>query len=296
MLGRARNVNATAKRVAAKTTFTMRHLWRQAMWGSAAVVALLVAILTSFTDTGSQRVATILSSLNLAPSSSYRSAQAGSQAAKHTLDPETAVRQLAQAVRGLGEDRDRMMTRLASLERNMDDMTGSITQQIEAAKAAAAQAPSAPWPSESSPAPAAPASVEFDGRADCAATGRPSVAVAAEPRDCAAAEQPASDAAAPAPSPAYGADIGNGASIKALRARWAEMRAAHAEIFDGLQPVVKMRDNARLQSNRTAIGGRAIRQRRWRGAAMCIACGFPAFLPADYVRRPASRRAMIGAL
>jgi len=241
MLGRAQNVNATAKRAAAKTTFTMQHLWRQALWGSAAAVALLVAILTGLSDTGSQRAGAILSSL--------RSGQAGSQTARHPFDAEAAARQLAQSVRGLAEDRDRMMTRLAAVERNVDDMTGSITRQIEAAKAAALPSP-APWPGDAPSAPTMQTNVE-----SVAAPIVPPLAGLESPLPpvsaASAAEQSVPDAAASATPPAYGADIGSAPSMKALRARWAGIHSAHAQIFEGLQPVVTVKDNSR--SNRLEL-------------------------------------------
>jgi hypothetical protein len=51
---------------------------------------------------------------------------------------------------------------------------------------------------------------------------------------------PATDTAASGP-PAYGADIGSSLSVKALRTRWAGLRAAHPQLFEGLQPVVSLR-------------------------------------------------------
>jgi hypothetical protein len=219
----------------------MQHLWRQALWGSAAAVALLVAILTGFSDSGSQRAASILSS--------FRSGQTGSQAARHAFDAEAAARQLAQSVRGLAEDRDRMMTRLTAVERNIDDMTGSITRQIEAAKAAA-QAPPAPWPGEATSAPTLQTNVESVAAPivpPLAGLESPLRAVSAAP----AGEQSAPDATGSVTPPAYGADIGGAPSMKALRTRWAGIHSAHAQIFEGLQPVVTVKDNAR--SNRLEL-------------------------------------------
>src|ERR1700678_3639640 len=68
MLEGARIKNATSKRPAAQTAFTMQRLWRQAVWGFIAAAALLLAIVAGFTDTGSQRAALMFSSLNGAPS------------------------------------------------------------------------------------------------------------------------------------------------------------------------------------------------------------------------------------
>ena len=251
MLGRAETVNATSKRVAARPTFTMQHLWRQALWGSAAAAALLVAILTSLSDVGSQRAAIILSSLNANSSPSSRSGQAGSQAASQAasrpLDAD-AARQLAQTVRGLAEDRDRIMTRLTAVEHNIDDMTGSITRQIEEAKAAAAQNLPPPWPTDAPPVPMTPASIE-----SVAAPMVPSLAESPPPATSltAAAEQAPAESAASVSPPAYGADIGSASSMKALHARWAGIHSAHAQIFEGLRPVVTLRDDPR--SNRIEL-------------------------------------------
>ncbi len=223
MQGRARHLNVTSKSVAGKQTPTVQRLWRHALWGSAATAALLVAILSGRGDSGGPRTAGIFSSLNFASSPS-QSGQAA-QAAPHLFDAESTTRQLALAVRGLTEDRDRLMTRLAAVEQDMGDMTGSIKNQIEAAKAAIAP----PWPDSAPPVPMTPA--------DIAAMVAP---VAPAPAD-----------ATPSGPPAYGADIGSGLSIKALHTRWAGLRAAHPHLFDGLQPVVSLRENQR--SNRMEL-------------------------------------------
>lgn len=241
MPGRAPIADATSKGGAAKATFTMQRLWRQAIWGSAAAAALLFAILAGRSDVGAQRAASLLSSWNLASPPALRpgqvGAQAANQAAPRPLDAEAGTRLLAQTVRGLAEDRDRMMTRLATLEHNLDDMTGSISQQIEAAKVASAPA-SSPWPSDEAPLPLTPATL--------AAMIAP---VAPPPAGLAMPLPP--DAAAPASPPAYGADIGRAPSMKALHAQWTALHSAHPELFEGLQPVVTLKDNSR--SNRAEL-------------------------------------------
>ena len=97
---------------------------RIALWGTTAATALLVAILTSRSDAGSQRIATTPGATRGAP---------------RQFDAESAARQLTQAVRGLTEDRDRLITRLAALEHSLGDITGAIAGQSEKATPAAAQ-------------------------------------------------------------------------------------------------------------------------------------------------------------
>ena len=146
MLTRAQFMSVTPRRVAAKPAFTMRKLERLALWGCAAAAAMFIAAIAGRSDIGTQRVA----SLFPAHSGSLRAAQSN-QAGAGPLDTEAATRELVQTVRGLTEDRDRLMTRLAAVERSLDDVTGSVTRQIEAAKT-----PS--WPSEAR-APATPAAI-----------------------------------------------------------------------------------------------------------------------------------------
>ena len=123
MAGQAQTANAAAKMVT-QPAFTMQSLCRIALWGTTAATALLVAILTSRSDAGSQRIATTPGATRGAP---------------RQFDAESAARQLTQAVRGLTEDRDRLITRLAALEHSLGDITGAIAGQSEKATPAAAQ-------------------------------------------------------------------------------------------------------------------------------------------------------------
>jgi hypothetical protein len=228
-------VNATSKKAGAQAPFTMQRLWRQALWGCIAAAALLLAILAGLSDIGSQRAKMLFASLNGASSSSPQIAptQAPSQPVSRSLDSDYVVRQLTQTVRGLVEDRDRMAKRLAALERNLDDMTGSISQQIEAAKAPSAP-PAISWiATATTPLVAAPETLASSGW-DLAPQ---------PPAPPAAAPLP--DVVAPATNGAYGAEIGSASSIKALHARWAGIRSAHLRILDGLTPVVALRENPR---------------------------------------------------
>ena len=247
MLGRGRVAGATPNRTATKATFTMGRLRHQALWGTAAAGALLGAVLAGFSDVGTQRAASLLFSLT---SPSPRPEQV---AARQALDGDAAARQLAQTVRGLAQDRDHIMTRIAALEHNLEDMTGSVSRQIEAAKAAGAEAPLVPWPDYAPPNSTPEASVET------VATPVVPPLAGLEPRPPTGAltpstgtGQPPDRVSAPSPvPPAYGADIGTARSRKALQARWMALRAAYGQVLDGLRPVVTVRDNPR--SNRIEL-------------------------------------------
>ena len=251
----------------------MQQFRQLALWGAVAAGALFLAILAGRSDTGLQRAATTFASLGGTPTAPVRPALAPAQIAPsppRPSDAEIAMRQLAQAVRGLNEDRDRILTRLTSVEHHIDDMTGSITKQIDAVKTAATAAAArnassaAEWPSgESPPVPTAPMTI-----AAVAATAAPPPAPAPDTQSQADAESPdtpvasgpvAAPLAKPAPAVpplppdrianelpvAYGADIAGAPSMKALHERWAALSKAYPQLFAGLTPLVTMRDNSK---------------------------------------------------
>lgn len=249
MAGRAQAANAAAKEVV-QPAFTMEKLWRMALWGTTAATALLVAILTTRSDAGSQRIAMGWTT----------------QGAPRQFDAEAAARQLAQSVRGLSDDRDRLTARLAAVEHGLDDITGAIARQgepaapsavqganptadLKTANAPAANAPMANAP-VANPAAAATAAAPPPWPADLAEPGMASPSAAAAPLVLPFAGLPpslsasASTPGAQAP-PAYGADLGSAVSIQALRARWAGTRSAHPQLFAGLQAVVMLDESGR---------------------------------------------------
>ena len=40
----------------------------------------------------------------------------------------------------------------------------------------------------------------------------------------------------------FGVDIGSGLTIQALRTRWAAIRTAHPQLFEGLEPIVSVKE------------------------------------------------------
>jgi hypothetical protein len=109
--------------------FDLRALLRLATWGCVAAVALMLAVLSSSIRSKHQTF--------VAPTATPQVPAATVALTTRQSEPDKAARQLSEAVSGLTADRDRLVARIASLERNLEDVTGSIKQQAVAAPASA---------------------------------------------------------------------------------------------------------------------------------------------------------------
>jgi hypothetical protein len=214
----------------------MRGLWRLAIWGTSAALALMLVVVSSYTENGSRRLATAWAS----PGKDGQKAPV--QLASRSPEAEAETRRLADTVRTLTADRDRLVARLGVLERNLEDMTGSIKRP-----------PGAPVPSPSTP---------TQSTAPTPATAAPAPAreAALSPAGPPATEvsPPAVSEPAPLPSPAgdnpeagkgeMGLDVGGATNSDGLRALWNSTKANHAALVEGLHPVVATRENNRTKS------------------------------------------------
>ena len=203
MADEVRLAKADLKRPAAAVPVTMHGLWRLVVWGSTAATALLIAVLSSRGVVGSQRAAVAASTLGGATVAVVQPAPTPPQPAARAFDAQAETKKLADAVRDLTADNDELKSRLAVVEHSVDDVTGSIARQAKAT------APP-PWPDNGPPVPATPAAI--------AAVVAPALPLPME----------------------YGVDIGSAVSIQALRARWAGIRSAHPQLFNGLAPTISL--------------------------------------------------------
>jgi hypothetical protein len=221
------SVQAAPHRPAAKRPFTILHLWRMTLWGTTAATALLVAVLTTRSEPGSQRMAALFSA----------NGSSEAQVATGPLDPQAQTRKLADAVRGLTRENSEFKSRLAAVEQNVNDITGSVAKQIATVKAETANT----WPGDAKPEPITPAiiaSIVTPAESASSGLGAPFPS----PPLTAPATQPAGEAENSAASPAsYGVDVGGALSIDVLRARWLGIRSAHRHLFEGLTPTVVLR-------------------------------------------------------
>jgi hypothetical protein len=200
MADEVRLAKADLKRPTAAVPVTMHGLWRLVVWGSTAATALLIAVLSSRGVVGSQRAAVAASTLGGGTVAIVQPAQPPQQAAVRAFDAQAETKKLAEAVHDLAADNDELKSRLAVVEHSVDDVTGSIARQANAT----------PWPEDGPPVPTTPAAI--------AAVLAPALPLPME----------------------YGVDIGSAVSIQALRARWAGIRSAHPQLFDGLAPTVSL--------------------------------------------------------
>lgn len=279
---------ATAKTVAAKPAAPaktsvladlasrrsqMQAIWRLCCWGAGAAAALTLVVLASRTDTGSQQLQVAFAQAR------EPEPQAVAAVPPRVVVDEAASRRLADAVRALTADRDRLNSRLASLERSFNDMTGSIKTVMQAN--AAAQ--SVKTPKEAEPekalvpiisAPAASASTASTQAASAPEAHAPVVAAAATAPPAASAPTPpraeppvaeqqvqevvplppvrvataaASDPASETPAPGkieYGMDLGSVMTLDGARAEWLKAKANYGPLLTGLHPLAAPRQRA----------------------------------------------------
>jgi hypothetical protein len=126
---------------AADAPLDMRRLRKLALWGTAAAATLTVAVLVGMSDTGMRRMSFAVASWGKPDRQETRLAGTPAQPAAPApvivqRDPEALAeaRRLAETVRAMAADRDRLQTRLSALERNFEDVTGSIKREISATR------------------------------------------------------------------------------------------------------------------------------------------------------------------
>ncbi|MCX7314984.1 MAG: hypothetical protein WCG92_16255 [Hyphomicrobiales bacterium] len=212
--------DASAKFAPIKRRFGLRDLLRVVLWGASAAAMLFVAVLAATTDVGRERLFVGMAEIReiVIPS--------GAKPVR-PLDANEG-RRLAETVRALTIDRDRLLERIASLEQTIDGVTGSIAR----VEKAASWATMPPVP----PAQAPPAA-------------------AVEPEEVTSSISPPNspaDVPMPPPQPGsivnkteFGLDLGGANSVEALRTAWTAALRRHGPLLEGLRPVVHMRERPR---------------------------------------------------
>src|SRR5262245_56306763 len=118
--------------------FEMRDLWRVALWGTVAAGAVLLAVFAGTTDRGNARLMAAAAHLRLVPPAPAPVMQAAPRP-----EESAEAKQLAEIVKTLAADRDRLMARLNSLERTLD-VTSAVPRTPELPPVQASTPPAPP--------------------------------------------------------------------------------------------------------------------------------------------------------
>jgi hypothetical protein len=198
----------------------------------AAAVALIVAVYAGSTDAGVDRAKQVALQLRevVMPS--------GIKPAR----PLDAIegRKLAETVRVLTADRERLMARIAALEHNVDDITSSISRVERAARAAPPPAEPSPPPVMSTVPQTAPPTKPSEDDVT-SSVGKPE----APPSESEAQAVPGNAPPNPVTKRQFGLDLGGAPSEDALRALWTTALRRHAALIQNLRPVVLTREHPR---------------------------------------------------
>jgi hypothetical protein len=214
----------------------VRSLVRLGAWGCGATLALILTVLALQSDIGAQRLAAAYNTTQTAKLTSDAVAR---------LQPNEETRRLAEVTRNLATDRDRLLARLTVLERNLEDVTGSIRRAPETAaaktEAAGPTTFSTAMTSTSSPQPiplSRPGTIVVPPRAGIAPAA-PLPQIASAPATIAAEPETTQSIAT---TSEFGVDIGGGASLEALRDLWGAARNNHGAALQNLRPVIAVRE------------------------------------------------------
>src|SRR5262249_31771512 len=143
-----------------------------------------------------------------------------------------------ETVRMLSADRDRLVARIGLLERNVNDMTGSIVaRRPEPAPAVQPDTPNT-TPAITEPTPVVVTTVPVPRPSPLPPQTQPSPSPPA-PETATAKPEPATG------KPEFGIDLGAASTVEGLRVLWAAARGRHGALLEGLRPVVSVREVAR---------------------------------------------------
>ena len=207
-----------AKSAPAQRKFGLRDLWRVALWGVSAAAALTIAVYAGATEIGRDR-------LHVAFAGIHEVLMPTGVKPIRPLDAREG-RRLAETVRQLSGDRERLLARIATLEQSLDGITGSIARVEKAARSISP--PDAAAPAKATP----PASTPDE---DVTSSVNPPAGVPIPP-------QPPGSAVT---KTEFGLDLGGASTVEALRTAWTAALRRHGALLEGLRPVVNMRDRPR---------------------------------------------------
>ncbi len=239
-------------------------MWRLSLWGGAATVAIAATLLVLNADLGLDRIVQALSQ----PAPAQQVAIEDTLLKRVEAQRAEENRRLETRLRELAADRDKLSARLATLEQNFSDLTGSIKRDISAvavtALAARQEAPQAAAPVLAAPpttttapavrpdpSPRAPVA-ELPARGEATPDKPPQVVnVPMPPTRVATASQAAPEEPR---KPELGVDLGGARSMEILQARWVAVKANFGPVIEGLQPLAGYDDRPGIIPYRLIVG------------------------------------------
>jgi hypothetical protein len=224
------------------------------VWAGLAAIAVGSVALAAQTQMGAERLAGLTGQRIAVASPLPPKPPAAPAVAARPAEADIEQRRLAESIGLLAADRDRLLARVEALERNLD-LTGSVPREGAAAAAPRPAAPTAdaPMPPNWSmvpsnmPAGAGVPPAAMSG-ANAPAAGGAAAATAPSARDTRGTSGLVADEQAVesvATKTEFAIDIGGDSSFEGLRAQWSFLRSRHAALFNGLRPVVAVREGAK---------------------------------------------------
>jgi hypothetical protein len=243
--------------VAGTRRFDLRALWRPTAWGGAAALALAAAVFASQTESGSQRLAAVASA-----DSAVR--PVATVKIPPRREQEWEIARLEAQLRTLTSDRDRLAERVAGLEHNIEDITGSIKRQsaqpiTPAPPAAAAPVISPPGTTAANPTEK-PAPATRPATAEVAAPAAPEQAAtpAHEAVPIAVPLPPVRVAALPAEAtaakPEFGVALATSSNLDVLHLQWGALKANYGPLLAGLRPIAAREQHGTATYYRLVLG------------------------------------------
>ncbi len=225
-------------------------MWRLGRWGVAAIAAVSLALLVGSSEMGLRRI--VLAFANIQGTAAPPQPRESGEIAR-----------LSEALNSLTNDRERLLARLDAIERNLDDLTGSVTlnntpprpvETVAPPPAAASNAlvivpPHIPSGVPQSVAVTTPLIVESSAPASVPATSNPTISnpTSAMPQSTpipSVQDVPTLDTP-PTAKVDFGVDLGSAPTIEGLRALWTSAKGRHGALLDGLRPIVVLRERVK---------------------------------------------------
>jgi hypothetical protein len=208
---------------------------RLGWWSFAAGLAVAIAVWVGSTETGLRRLAQSLASLQgVTPPREMPWREVPSRGSIQATAEMQEVQRLADSLKEINTDRNRLLERLEAIEKHLGDITGSLNR---------VQAPA--QPAETAPVTTGTivTAVATPAGSTIVATGSNQPQVASPPlaplQEAVSPEPPA------IPKVEFGVDLGGAQTIEGLRTLWAAIKGRHGTLLDGLRPLITVREKAR---------------------------------------------------